>query len=247
MSGNSTTEQYTALIPPANADKPNFQAAVTALVAPYVAGQNFLATIPGAYDISVAIGVQLDVVGQWVGRSRNLDEPLPPVYFSFDDPYLGFDQGIWYNQFSPVEAITSLDDDTYRQLLQAWILANGFRGTVAEAQTILTALFPTGTGTYAAVQDGYDMSMAYYISGTWPNVAFLALFLSGTIPIRPEGVYAAWLVTSVSGSACFGFDLENEYIQGFDQGAWAVDYLPTSYMPSLDFSDPNNSMYLPYP
>ena len=34
-----------------------------------------------------------------------------------------------------------------------------------------------------------------------------------------------YAVTSVDGAAIFGFDMNNEYVGGFDTGAWAAETL----------------------
>lgn len=45
------------------------------------------------FDIDTAAGVQLDVVGEWVGRSRRVATPVTGIYFSWDTERVGWDQG----------------------------------------------------------------------------------------------------------------------------------------------------------
>ena len=46
-----------------------------------------------AFDIDTAVGVQLDVVGEWVGRSRRVATPVTGIYFSWDTERVGWDRG----------------------------------------------------------------------------------------------------------------------------------------------------------
>ena len=65
--------------------KPKFTATVTAVLQPFVDAQAFLEGLPAAFDIDVAIGAQLDVVGQWVNLSRNVELPVLNNWFSLGD------------------------------------------------------------------------------------------------------------------------------------------------------------------
>ncbi len=72
------------------------------------------------------------------------------------------------------------------------------------------------------VVDNLDMSMTIGISGVVPPILFLALLEQNFLPLKPEGVRIDYEITSDSGSPVFGFDIENDYIAGFDHGAWGV-------------------------
>ena len=61
---------YLSLVPPQHRNKPNFIAALTAVLQPMVDHQAVLASMPAAFDLDVAVGVQLDQIGLWVGVSR---------------------------------------------------------------------------------------------------------------------------------------------------------------------------------
>lgn len=75
---------YTGLITSEHADKPKFAAMVAGALQPVVDLQNLMATFPAAYDVDDAIGAQLDVVGEWVGRTRDLTVPIDNPFFSLD-------------------------------------------------------------------------------------------------------------------------------------------------------------------
>jgi hypothetical protein len=212
---------YTSLITSEHADKPNFMAMVAAVAQCFVDQQSLLLSIPDEFDLDNAVGVQLDAVGLWVGIGREITTPLTGVYFSLDIPGLGFDQGVWQGPFDPDTGVTSLDDGTYRTLIRAKIGANHWDGTLDSSADILDSIFPDGT--YAFIQDNGDMSITIGIAGVVPSTLFLALLSGGYIPLKPEAVRVAYyLVTSTPGAPIFGFDIENEYIGGFDAGAWAT-------------------------
>ncbi|KWK71694.1 DUF2612 domain-containing protein [Burkholderia ubonensis] len=210
---------YTALITSEHRDKPRFAATVAAVVQPLVDQMNLLASMPGKFDLDVAVGDQLDTVGLWVGVSRRIRTPLSGIYFSFDIDGLGFDQGIWKGPFDPDTGLTVLDDDTYRLVIRAKIGANHWDGTLASSAAILNSIF--GADTHVFIEDHQDMSMTIGISGKVPSAVFLALLAGGYIPLKPEGVRVNYtIVTTVDGAPLFGFDMNNQFVAGFDAGAW---------------------------
>lgn len=201
--------------------KPKFVATVRAVAQAMVDVSDVMADLPEDFDLDRAIGVQLDVVGEWIGRSRFIETPIPGLYFSFDTEGRGFDEGIWKGPYDSDTGITRLDDDTYRLLLRAKILANQWDGTNETIKEALDTIFTDGS-TYLSVIDNYDMSMTIGVSGKVPSILFLAILSQGYIPLKPEGVRVNYLITSVNYAPLFGFDIENEYIGGFDKGAWGV-------------------------
>lgn len=130
-------DDYVALITPWQSTKARFVATVRAQVQPQSDAQAAIASLPAAFDIDLAIGAQLDAVGQWVGRSRNVPTPLPNTIFSFDIDGLGFDQGYWQGPYDTPNGITVLPDDLYRRLLYAKVAANSWDGTADGAEAIL--------------------------------------------------------------------------------------------------------------
>ncbi|GHE69844.1 hypothetical protein GCM10019059_31960 [Camelimonas fluminis] len=218
----ATVEDYLGLITSFHRGQPRFTATVEALVTPLAGGQAFLGHMPQDFDLDDAVGVQLDVVGEWVGRSRYIELDLENVWFSFDLSGLGFDQGVWQGKYDPTTGLTALDDDNYRLLLRAKIAANSWDGTVPGAKRAFDIMFE-GTGTLVFVQDNHDMTMTIGVSGAVPNALFLAILAGGYIPLKPEGVRIAYYdITSIDGGPMFGFDSSSPYLTGFDAGAWGV-------------------------
>jgi hypothetical protein len=216
---------YTALIAPEHAGAPKYMAWIAFLGQCFADEQNFLLSVPAAYDLDTAVGVWLDAVGQWAGITRNVTEPIAGVYFSFGIAGVGFGQGVWKGPLDPATGVISLDDETYRLLIRAKIGANHWDGTMAGSQAILAQIFSASvstSGTYVFIDDNQDMSITIGISGQIPSALFLALLSGGHIPIKPATVHASYEVTSVNGAPIFGFGVQNNYISGFGSGAWAT-------------------------
>lgn len=221
-----TIEDYLALITEPHRGKYRFGATVSLSVEPLVAMQALLSGLPEAFDIDEAIGAQLDVDGEWIGRTRRVEYQLPTPWFSFDDPARGYGSGIWFDPNNPSDlpdyGLASLDDETYRRLLKAKIVANRWDGTIEQATAALQEFFgPTGTRIF--ITDHQDMTMSVYAAGVVPDLVSLSILAAGYLPFKPAGVSVSYGVVSTTTPApLFGFDIENEYVAGFDAGAWAV-------------------------
>lgn len=172
------------------------------------------------FDVDVAVGDQLDILGQWIGVSRRISVPLTGVYFSLDTALLGFDQGSWYSPFNPLGGLVILSDGAYRTLLRARITNNQWDGTIPGAYQVWNTAF-AGTGIGILIQDLGNMHMIMALTGVIPDAVTLALFKGGYLNIKPATVKIdAYLTPTVLGAPYFGFDVENSSISGFDVGAW---------------------------
>lgn len=130
-------DDYTALITPWQSTKARFVATVRAQVAPQCDAQAFVASLPQAFDLDEAIGAQLDVVGQWIGRDRYVPIPLPDTTLALGIEGRGLAQGYWRTNYDGTDAISSLPDSLYRPLLYAKVLANSWDGTAVGALAIV--------------------------------------------------------------------------------------------------------------
>jgi len=181
-----------------------------------------------AFDIDEAEGVQLDALGEWIGRSRIVSQPISGVYFSFDTAGLGWDQGVWQGPYDPDAGYTSLSDDTYRIILKAKIAINNWDGTNDSLPEILdTAL--AGSGLKMQIVDNQDMTISAWVFPeediSQVSLELLAAIRQGYLTVKAAGVWAGDIQTpSIEtpsvGNRFFGFDMDNEYIAGFDDGAW---------------------------
>lgn len=213
--------KYTALITSEHAEQPNYLATVAASVQPLAEVYDLLNSMPALYDLDQAVGVQLDAVGEWVGRTRYLNTPLVGVYFSFDTAGVGFDQGTWKGLYDPDSGLTALPDDAYRTLLRAKILANNWDGTIPGAYAAWNTVFGP-TGSQVVIQDNSDMTMAVGLVGPSPDAVTLALFTGGYLSLKSAGVRINfYAVPTVPNTPLFGFDAQAAGIAGFDTGAFA--------------------------
>lgn len=219
-------EAYAKLITSEHRVRPNFMAMVSATIQPIADLQANVMSMPAAFDLDTAGGSQEDVLGQWIGVSRQMTTPLTDVYFSFDTENLGFDQGTWSSRFQPTTEFVLLSDDQYRLLLRARIANNNWDGTIPGAYNIWNTVF-AGTGYGILIFEPSVMHIAFALTGNIPDAVTLALFTGGHLSIKPAGVQIDGYATpTVSDTPYFGFDVQNDNLAGFDTGAWGKISLP---------------------
>lgn len=179
--------EYTGLITSEHKGKPKFESMVSLLAGALVGTQNTALSTPDQFDLDTAMGAQLDVLGKWIGLSRQVSVPLSGVYFAYNTAGVGWNQGVWQGPFDPGTGLIDLDDGTYRILLRAKIGANSWDGTLQQFQTIMAKVFE-GTGTIAYGRDYQDMSMDVVLTGTPPSPILLGLLQGGYFPLKPATV-----------------------------------------------------------
>lgn len=221
-----TTADYLALITNAHQGKPCFAQTVTASVAPLAKVQSALDGLIQDFDLDTAIGVQLDIIGQWVGRSRRIQTPLTGVYFTWGGAAdVGWGSGIWQGPYDPDSGLVDLPDDAYRTLLRAKIAANRWDGSIPQAYVVWAAAFPGSI--ILAIQDHQDMSMTINAAGTPLSVVEKALLINGYIPLKPEGVrIAAYYVVPAAGPIFAWGIPANPAFAGWGTGQWATALTP---------------------
>lgn len=207
-------QPYLDLIAGQHADKPNYIATLSAILQPLADQQDVLNSMPGLYDLNVAQGVQLDAVGLWIGRSREVDEQITGVFFSFDTAGQGFDQAIWFSAGDNPDFIVLLPDEQYRTLLRATIGRNHWNGTIPQAYELLNSFF-NPLGISVAIIDNQDMTMEVSIRAAVVDVVTAALFNDGFLDLRPAGVGITRLIVEFP---VFTFGPIEPNTGGFDSG-----------------------------
>lgn len=217
-----TLDDYLALVTSQHIDRPKFMASLRAALEQVQASVELLDDISEAFDIDTAIGWQLDILGEWIGRSRFIGVPIAGVYFSWDDTAaVGWDSGVWKGEFDPASGLTTLPDDSYRTLLKAKIAANRWDGTIPGAYEVWAGAF--GTGNYLLIQDNQDMSMTVGIVGPPMSAVTKALLTGGYIPLKPEGVRVNYVVSPDTGPL-FAWDVVNGVtLDGWETGRWGIE------------------------
>lgn len=220
--------KYTDLITNYHSQKPLFVDHIDLITRPLTDIAGAMTAFITEFDIDEAIGVQLDILGKWIGRTRVVSQPISGIYFRFDTDGLGYDQGVWQGPYDPDAGFTNLSDDVYRIVLKAKIAINHWNGTNETLPEILdTAL--DGSGLAMQIVDNQDMTISVWvfpeIDISQVSLELLAAIKQGYLTVKAAGVWAGdiqtpSILTPSVGSKFFGFDMDNEYIAGFDDGAW---------------------------
>ena len=198
---------------------------VAVLIQPIIDAQDTLTKLTSDFDLDTAVGIQLDQVGQWIGRTRYVTTPITGVFFAFDlTNRVGFDQGVWLGDYDPTDAITGLDDETYREVLKLQAIANHWDGTLPSIAADLDRVFPG-----IAIQDLGDapaglMRMDVLIPSVLVNTLLLYV-LEQDFPIKPSGVLVNFIETTLSTQPIFAFDVGHQPgspLGGFDEAAWGI-------------------------
>lgn len=215
-----TETKYQRLIPSYNKHQPKFYDHISLITQPFVNIQNATNQQVTNFDLDVAVGVQLDAIGLWVGIGRAIATPIYAVFFSLDDNSLGFDAGVWRGKYD-TGGFTVLDDDTYRTIIRAKIAANHWDGTSETLSDIYQKIFPDGK-THIFAVDNFDMTMSVYISGNSITPVMKAVIDQGYLDIKPSTVRIKNYTITTAPGPLFGFDIQNEFISGLDTGAWGI-------------------------
>jgi hypothetical protein len=175
------------LVTSEHADKPKFMAMLAGLLQPLADIVAVAASLPGLYDLDTAAGIQLDVIGLWVGISRNIAVPISGVYLTLGNASLGLGVGRLRGPNDPLTGLVSLPDDAFRTVIRGKIAQNHWDGTIPGIYSIWNTLFGS-TGIGIKVTDNLNMSITYSLTGTPPDATTLGLFRGGYLTPKPAGV-----------------------------------------------------------
>ncbi len=211
-------QEYLDLIPMPNAIQPKFMAWVEANLQPYLDTQAVLNSFTDAFDITKAVGKQLDILGEILGVSRLVN-------------------------FKPGGGISALlEDELYRLVLTCRIILNQWKGTKDEIYDFWQTFLPEYP---VLIVDNQDMTMnvlvvgvpastpgatyfAYdsdttelkgYDAGFWEpfNNILRDLILNDYFFPKPAGVSVSYTFLD---TAVFAYDQDSEYLKGYDAGEW---------------------------
>ncbi len=212
-------EYLQELIPSPNTDQPNFSAWVEANLQTFVDDQIACAILPSDFNIDLAVGDQLDVLGVILGVSRTVP---------FD-----FGGGI-----SPV-----LADPIYRIVLKARIILDLWNGTKDQIYDFWQVFLPEYP---VLIQDNLDMTMSVLVFGVPADTPGVVAFGWGTetdtirgwgegywgpfenslrlliengyFTPKPAGVSVNY---SFASSPVFAWGIETDLFKGWGEGTWA--------------------------
>lgn len=219
-----TLGDYIGLITSQHRSRPNYRATVGAAVAPLAATVGMIdVSMLTAWDLDEAVGVQLDQVGEWIGATRYIEQPLVGIYFSWNDTIAtGWDRGYWQGKYDPSTGVIALADDIYRTVLYAKVASNNWDGARSTYEAIWDDAF--GDSSQLIVIDHQDMTVTLGLQGLSINDALVYILTSGRVQLKPAGVRVRECI--VAKGAIFGFDIQNALINGFDLGEWGAEIVP---------------------
>lgn len=158
---------------------------------------NVVNQIDNSFDLDTAVGVQLDILGEYIGQSRRVPVEIPRPYFEYDDyevplpnpvgftsyldPNLNADS-VFYKYIFANQDTQILDDDEYRSLLLLKAALNTSDLTTAAVFEIVDTFFQDEVSVF----DNMNMSLTYYINPNAGRLVELALDV-GLLP-KPMGV-----------------------------------------------------------
>lgn len=141
-----------------------------------------------AFDLDLAEGQQLDIIGRITGVSRLLS------FYPSDGS-------------SPV-----MDDKTYRMVIKARIVQNYWKGNLDELYDAWAVLFPD---IILQIQDMQDMTFNVVIVGEFTTL-MRELITNGYIVPKPEGVRINLMtITDTTGLPLFSYDLNTYQYSGY--------------------------------
>ena len=123
-------------------NSPKYIALVKLLTNAIQANKDIIEKIPARFNIDVARGDQLDILGMWIGLSRNIFPAINDNFFTFGRLGYGYGQKKWKNLYDET-GISVLSDKVYRLLLKSKISINHFKGSIPEAIEVLNNILGT--------------------------------------------------------------------------------------------------------
>jgi hypothetical protein len=146
-----------------------------------------------SFNINTAVGAQLDILGKYIGTSRNVGPTTSAPLYGFIryagggntngmQRYAGgLNLGVAWSRYAGAgQQATALSDVSYRALLKFQIVVNSNNGTYASIVALLNQFFPD----QVTVVDNLNMTLTYTVS---PSVPLPVSTLDEFLP-APMGV-----------------------------------------------------------
>jgi hypothetical protein len=216
------TQEYLKLLILQYFSAPKASAEITLLLGSWEKVYDFLYSFFDEFDLDLAYGHRLDIIGRIVGFSRIVPEAIAKEYFGFAGTLnaLPFGEGKLFDLFKDVGYTSSqLDDNQYRFFIRAKIAKNVTSAYMisddrVSLQDTIQYLFQGR----AYIVDNKDMSLTIYVDESFNINDILYLQRLNLIP-KPQAVNIGNII-SYSTVATFGFS-DNVNAVGFGQGVFA--------------------------
>jgi hypothetical protein len=188
-----TINDYLDRVPAEHRDKPKFIATLTNILQPNVQLNTLLRDAAKYYDLDTAVGAQLTVDGEWIGRNRQIQVPVKKPWFSFDDTEAkGWDAGIWFGAYDNEYGIVNADDDAYRLLLRLHVLLNSWDGTTESLKEGFKNILPNCS---FAIDDNCDMTADIDVNITQLSPTEQEIVSQTLTKFKPVGVTINFRIT----------------------------------------------------
>lgn len=216
-------DEYAKLLIKQYYNKAKARAEIELKIGEYEKLYNIINTFPDEFDIDLAYGDRLDLIGKIVGVTRSVGEVVDKIGFGFEenlnargfaDKYNALDSSApFVEKFTPNYTDLQLDDPTFRLIIKAKIAVNNASAyMVSDERISVQQVIQSAFQNRAWVVDRYDMSIDLYISPTYEG-QYLRLINNLNLLPKPQGVRYNQIV-SAERTQTFGFD-DNEYALGF--------------------------------
>lgn len=189
MNPFASLEDYLALVPSQYRDSPKFFATFSTIVQNFLDVRAPLLNFDELFDLDLAAGKQLDILGEWIGTKRGIDLPINDYYFVWGGTNAnGWGRGIWKGLGDPNTEATDLPDGIYRKLLKANALANRWDGSIIMLYEIYEK-FTENPGS-VIILDNLNMSMTIqFVGAAFVDIPLeLAVLKAGSIKAAPYGI-----------------------------------------------------------
>jgi hypothetical protein len=209
-----TIDYYKNLLIVQYHDKPNAQAVISLFIS-ILQAAGILFQIRDGFNIDTAVGVQLDILGKYIGIDRFYNGQTLDGYFSLLPYADAVDSRIGFTTYADFNTETSptliysdilskaqaLSDDDYRTLLKLKIITNNTTGSHSDIDTALYDFFAAGI---VASSSG-AMKMTYFITRQFYQIGLVAI-QKGVLP-KPIGVNIDYVIQHQA--SFFGFTTYN--------------------------------------
>ena len=201
-------------------DKPNASAEIQAIIKPFSDVFDLYNDLENVFDLDLAVGKQLDIIGKIVGLSRTVPLAIPKKYFGFDDdtntyPYSEiFDSIVTYpfkELYEEEYTDLQLNDEDYRFFLKAKIAKNFAKSNILEIEEIISFLFDN----LAEVIDGYNMTLTVQVDASIDIDRIRQIQQLNLLP-KPQAVSYNDIIIKYFSDRTFGFDDDLSSL-GFDE------------------------------
>ena len=214
MIDNNFINEYVLLLIKEYWEKPKANAEITLQASTWSEIYTGFKAFDEAFDVDLAVGNQLDIIGKIVGIPRIVPFALEKIRFGFDgdDTARGFadlfDEDIesapFLDLFENEYTDFQLDDNDYRFFIKAKIAKNVVSAymTSDDRISIQDAIQLSFNG-LAYVTDNQDMTLTLYVSPSFDTQRLLLIKALDLLP-KPQGVRYKFIIGA--GDGIFGFD-----------------------------------------